>query len=737
MKFAKINIIVLCLFFLCSIESSFAQYNMSLSTKSLLNDLKVCKNNQGIYIPTKELKDKYAMFENNGIVYVSGLAQITDNSVIEKLREKKCIISTQIKDIIAIRVPLCILDGLSDVKGLKYVELGRKVKPDLKDALIDTRADSVQAGIFLPQTYSGKGVIIGVTDWGFDYTHPTFYDTSLTNLRIVRAWDQYKKSGPAPAGLYYGTEFSTQQELLTAEHDTSNIYGLNTHGTHTSAIAAGSGAGTPYRGFAYESELVMVTILVDEASVLDAFNYIYNYAHSAGKPVVVNMSWGLYYMGTLDGSSLLSQSLDYLTDLGVTFVASAGNNGNVNFHIKKEFTQTNNTLRTFIDFEPYSLIPTMWGQSVSMWGAPNMAFGYGLEIYDNTNNLIQNLPIYFTINGMMLDTSVVIGTDTITYKIETEVANPYNQRPGVRLRVRNLKTSTYKIALKVVSDTGSVHLWNIIELINDVGNWGAAFSNPIPNTVAGNDSYGIGEPACAASVIAVGSYRSQIKLPNGNLSFGNISSYSSKGPLISEAIKPEITAPGENVASAVSSFYVGTTIPTATNVTFNGKIYKFGRLSGTSMSGPAVAGIAALLLEVKPSLTPSQIKDLIKQSARLDNYTGIIPSTGDVIWGWGKINAYHAATIAAGVAGFYNNISVDNYVKLFPNPSNGLINFDGVEEGYYNVEVFDVAGKIVYETKIINLSQQLQFNFTMLKKGIYTVSLKSEKTQYNLKLILQ
>ena len=125
-------------------------------------------------------------------------------------------------------------------------------------------------------------------------------DTSLTHLRIVRAWDQYKLSGPSPAGLSYGTEYSSEQELLTAAHDTSNIYGLHTHGTHTSGIAAGSGAGTPYRGFAYEADLVMVTILVDEASVIDAFNYIYNYANSVGKPAVVNMSWGLYYMGTLE-----------------------------------------------------------------------------------------------------------------------------------------------------------------------------------------------------------------------------------------------------------------------------------------------------------------------------------------------------------------------------------------------------------------------------------------------------
>jgi len=725
------------LFFLCLIKSNNAQNNLSISTKSFFNDLKACKNERGQYVATAELTEKYALYKQDGIVYVSGLAKVSDNSVIKALREKKCIINTQIKDIITLRVPLGFLDKLSETKGLIYVELGRKVKPNLKDALKDTRADSVQAGIGLPQAYSGKGVIIGETDWGFDYTHPTFYDTSLTHLRIVRAWDQYKLSGPAPAAYTYGTEYATEQELLTAQHDTSNIYGLHTHGTHTSGIAAGNGAGTPYRGFAYGAEIVMVTILVDEASVLDAFNYIYNYASSAGKPVVINMSWGLYYMGTLDGTSLISQSLDYLSGMGMTFVSSAGNNGDVNFHIKKEFGPSVDTLRTFVAFEPYAQIPTMWGQSISMWGTPNTSFKYGLEIYNNTNNLMLDLPLYNTVDGVVLDTNVIIANDTITYRIESEASNPFNQRPGVRLRVRNLKTSTYNIAVKVVSDTATVHLWNLIELVNDVGNWGAAFTNPIANTTAGDTYYGIGEPTCAASVITVGAYRAQVTLPNGHTYYGNISSFSSKGPLINEVIKPDITAPGANVVSAISSFYNGTPVSTITNVTFNGKIYKFGPMSGTSMSIPVVAGIAGLLLEVNPSLTPAQIKNLLKQTARHDSYTGVISSAGDVLWGWGKVNAYHAARIAAGLSGCSNNTFLSSDFKIFPNPTYGVAFLEGFIEGNYSINIYDVNGKNVYNAHKTYLSQQFQINFTLLKRGIYTVLLESDKNNYIQKLILQ
>ena len=114
----------------------------------------------------------------------------------------------------------------------------------LNKAVPDGRVDSVWAGLGLPQGFNGEGVIIGVTDWGFDYTHPVFYDTTMTHYRVLRAWDQYKKSGPAPAGYDYGTEYVGAEELLNAHCDTVNPYDYGYHGTHCASIAGGAGAGT-------------------------------------------------------------------------------------------------------------------------------------------------------------------------------------------------------------------------------------------------------------------------------------------------------------------------------------------------------------------------------------------------------------------------------------------------------------------------------------------------------------
>ena len=52
--------------------------------------------------------------------------------------------------------------------NFSYIHLANKVKPLLDRVVIGTRVDSVWAGIGLPQGYSGKDIIVGITDWGFE-----------------------------------------------------------------------------------------------------------------------------------------------------------------------------------------------------------------------------------------------------------------------------------------------------------------------------------------------------------------------------------------------------------------------------------------------------------------------------------------------------------------------------------------------------------------------------------------
>lgn len=600
-------------------------------------------------------------------------------------------IGARIGDVVSVRVDAHHLDQVHAIPGITYIELAGKARPDLDKVLWTTRVDSVHRGINLPMAYTGRDVLIGICDWGFDYTHPDLYDTLLTQTRVRAAWDQYKQSGPAPAGFPYGTAYTTPAELLAAGSDTSNIYGHHYHGTHVAGIAGGSGAGTPYRGVAFEAQFLLATWLIDAAAVIDCYAWMKQIADADGKRLVINQSWGLHHMGTLDGNSLISQAINALAAEGVVFVNSAGNNGDVNFHIRKDFA--GDTLRTRIQFYSYSANPNMWGQSISMWGEAGNLFSASVLVTNNTNQVLTQSPWYSTADQpAYLDSMIVVGSDTILFNLTADAAHPLNGRPHFRLRVSN-RIPYLRVGLQVTAPNGTVHLWNVTELTTEVGNWGQAFLAPTAGWTAGDKLYGISEPATTQDLISVAAFSSEYLLINGNLAGGAIASFSSYGPTLDERVKPDIAAPGVSVASAISSFADEPPAPLQ-NVPFNGENYPFARLSGTSMSSPAVAGIVALLLEADPTLSAQEVKDIIMTTARTDQHTGAIPAGGSTRWGMGKVNAYRAIVEALGVVGVPQHD--EGLIGVWPNPTQDLVRLTLPQvAGEVRCTVRDLTGRVV------------------------------------------
>ncbi|MCC6653846.1 MAG: S8 family peptidase, partial [Flavobacteriales bacterium] len=411
------------------------------------------------------------------------------------------------------------------------------------------------------------------------------------------------------------------------------------------------------------------------------------------KRLVVNMSWGLYYLGTLDGNSLLSQAIDAYSDQGITFVNSGGNNGDVNFHIKKTFAE--DTLRSRIQFYDYAQNSAMWGQSITAWGEPGESFSIGFSMTTSGNTLLHDSPWFHSqTQSTYVDSFFVQGNDTVFYNLAMDAAHPLNGRPHARLRVKN-RASTYRIVMKATASTGTVHFWNVTELTNGVGNWGMAFQAGAPGYTAGDEQYGISEPACTASLITVAAYNSDF-WSNGNLIGGNIASFSSFGPTIDERMKPDIAAPGLNVASSISAF-TDDDYTELTSVMFNGVEYPFARFSGTSMAAPMVTGTVALMLEADPDATPSGIKAFIKGNARTDEDTGVIPSEGSTRWGMGKLNAYQAIVHQLGVVAMEEDERDEP--SVWPSPATSTITLHTRGNEPLRIAVFDAMGRRVLEER--------------------------------------
>lgn len=599
-------------------------------------------------------------------------------------------------------------------------------------AAVDGRVDSVRAGINLPQEFTGQGVIIGVTDWGFDYTHPVFYDTSMTRYRVLRAWDQFKTSGPAPAGYTYGTEYIGKDALLAAKCDTSNIYQYAYHGTHCAGIAGGGGAGTIYRGVAVDAEYLFVTVSLTDQEVIDAWRWMYDVAQEEGKRLVISMSWGLYCLDYMDGTGPLADEMQRLTDLGVVFVTSAGNNGDENSHLTHTFTQQD-TVRTSFNFPSSSI-----GSVLTMMNSANQPFSFSVFAMDNSYQIIAESPFFSTSDSALVDDVVdfvlPIGTDSTHIWFYAESTNDYNQRPVVQLYVD--KNTNYKYGIAIAASDGEFHAWNMALIESRYGNWGGEFKRPSnhPDWIAGDNEFTISTPGNVDCAITVAAHASRYTAPSGHLTGGSIADFSSSGPGFGQVSKPDISAPGKGVISSLSSYtttYTGTVQQT---VQFNDRTYKFVPLSGTSMSCPFVAGVAALVLQVNPNLSAAQVKQILLETAYNDEFT---EEAGEIRFGHGKVNAYQAVLQALSTIGIEQYVSPkESTYTIFPNPaSNQCFITANTESESVNCQIFDLSGRIIQQTSLTSGVNSLNLNG--FAPGCYLLKITDNKTVVTKKLVVK
>ena len=598
----------------------------------------------------------------------------------------------------------------------------------LHRAAEDARLDSVRQAINLPQEFTGEGVIIGITDWGFDYTHPVFYDTNMIHYRVLRAWDQFKTSGPAPEGYDYGTEYIGAEALLSAQCDTSNVYDYAYHGTHCAGIAGGAGAGTKYRGVAVDAEFLFVSVNLTDHQVIDAWRWMYDVSQQEGKRLVISMSWGLYYLDNMDGTGALAEEMQRLNDLGVVFVVSAGNNGDENFHLLNTFTQPD-TMRTMFTFPSSSI-----GSTITMMNSENQPFAFSLFVMDNAYNIIGETPFYQTEDGGITDSYLVVNGDSVHYRCDVQSLSEYNQKPVVQLNV--YKNTNYKYGLAVAASGGDFHAWNLALIETNYGNWGGVFTRPgiYPNWKTGDALYGISTPGNIDCAITVAAHSARFKAPSGNFSGGTIADFSSSGPGFGATSKPDLSAPGKNITSSLSSYtntYSGTS---AASMQFNGRTYKFVSLSGTSMSCPFVAGVAALVLQVNPYLSAAQVKDILLQTAYNDQFT---EEAGVLRFGHGKVNAYQA------VLRSMTTVGVDDYVvtkeplfTVFPNPaSNQCFVTANTESDKTLCQLMDMTGRVVLQTILTPGVNTL--NVQSLTPGCYVMKITDNMIVVTKKLIVR
>lgn len=675
----------------------------------------------------------------NGQHYISAFIKVgnIDESVLDNLG---IYVGTKAGSVWTVQVPVDNINAFTQVTGISYIDLDMPVFPYLDSARKQTHADSAQKGIGLPIPATGKNVITGVIDAGFDYNHPTMFDTTYSKYRIQRVWQQ-KAQGIPPSGFAYGNELTDTNAIKNTGYDTAIL----SHGTHVTGIAAGSGYGSTgnnrFRGFAFESDIVLVAIMpapsewavAGESDIVDGMNYIYTYAASVGKPAVVNLSWGAT-IGPHDGSSLFSQACDALTGAGKIFVCAAGNNGEDTVHLGKTFSTTDTSVSTFVTFSPY--LDTSNRQTwVDVWGDTGNSFCVSLKLY-NGNTIADS-----TYTLCLADTAesfTLVGSDgKPCYATLSMTPSEYNDKPHALLYFYSHTSDN--LCLTTTSANATVNMWEGYVLPPE-GYYGYLVNLGYPWAVNGDAKMTVSDIGCTRSAITTAAYTSKtsfVNTSNQSLYYpgavrGKIAPFSSLGPTEDGRIKPDIAAPGFALASSVSSFDTSYNSGGTNNNSIvhadmlNGRTYNYAMLAGTSMASPCAAGIVAMMLQMVPTLNPDSVKAYINDNAIKDNFTGTIPAAGNTTWGHGKINAYGAIRAVTANLSVSNTLSNDPLqCILYPNPNNGgftIIYRSDVHE-MLTVTISDITGKAIHTAYwTVNAgSNNHQFNTGAIAKGIYLV----------------
>lgn len=625
-------------------------------------------------------------------------------------------------------IPIRNLPALSLCKSVSRIEANRGNSITMDTTLFVLGANKVHEGLSpLPQAFTGQGVVVGVQDIGFDLTHPNFYDATATHYRILRLWDMLS-ADTIGSQLYVGADYTTEEALLQYAHSRDGL--IQTHGTHTLGSAAGSGYNSPYRGVAPESEICLVSNAVSEDIIFidsvnyekytyatDAlgFKYMFDYADAVGKPCVVSFSEGSS-MDFRGDDQLYYEVLDSLTSVpGHIMVASAGNDGQRVSHFRKPAHTPSAsaqliTSASAITFSvkgrgDFSMLFHLTGEEEQMADYPLSPQAI-LQMPDSllTDTLfVGGLPYYVTAtcyNSCFDDSDLVVET-----VLQTQGGLGVNRLVTVELL-----------------GEGDVDFYR-----------GSGNVVPISPT-EGDNAYGIHSPSSAPSVISVGAtgYRTGFVNYLGEYheynqgTHGARSDYSSVGPTFDERIKPDVMAPGTNVISSYSSYYLEAK-PDARDIgsdvehfDFRGRTYAWNSNSGTSMSTPVVAGAIALWLEANPMLTRQDVMGIIERTSKHYDPSLTYPNN---LYGYGEIDIYAGLLDVLGISGI-KDIShhqpKDIGISLSPD---GLLVVSGksLTGQQVTVRIYSVAGVLVSTQRGHAADGKLTLSVQSLPRGVYAV----------------
>ena len=517
---------------------------------------------------------------------------------------------------VAIEVSAENLGRIATMPGVRRVELVQQVHATLSASVSLIGAPALWDKLGGPAG-AGDGVKIAILDTGIDASHPMFSDEGFVS----------------PPGFPRGDATTSNNKVIVAKafiRSGSNPADENGHGTNVAAIAAGN-ANTmspigPLSGVAPRAFLGNYRVLDREGNgTTDLVSRALEEALADGFDIV-NMS-----LSGDAGSSFgfLDRAVESAVSAGMIVVVAAGNDGAAGE----------------MSIGSPGIVP-----SVITVGATTNS-----HVISPMVSVVSPAPVSPDIKGI----PSTVGTGSLS-SFETpigpvayvDVASVDGQKRGceslpagslsgkIALIERGNCLFTEKVNAAHAAGAVAVIVYNKSVLEGNDGG-----EQLIEMDVEGTEIPSVFIPRSAGIALSEWSKShpdAQVSIAaKGSIEFTPdfVPAFSARGPSLLGALKPDLVAPGTFIyAGALREFIAdGITDPSG-----------FANATGTSQATPHVAGSAALLTQLHPLWTPSQIKSALMSSANSEIFNNASKTVkADILdMGAGRIDLARAANIS-------------------------------------------------------------------------------------------
>ncbi len=480
-----------------------------------------------------------------------------------------------------VAVPDSRASALAALPGVLRVQPVRRVYPKLNRALEVHRVPEAWNALPEGREGAGAGVKIGIVDSGIDANHPGFAGELPALSGFPKVLDEsdlaYTNSKIIVAKNYTALESGGDNDA--GDHDG--------HGTGTAMAAAGGQTDSPYgliSGVAPMAYLGNYKVLSGGSTSSDLIAKAVDDAVADGMDVL-NLSLGSIVMSysDLDPSRWIDvEALSAAAQAGVIVVVAAGNEGPGATTISDYGSLADVITAGAIRNSRY-LADGIYAFGSSLAGLPGDSPGPGEPVsaplfdamsVDPTGLGCSSLPEGSAAGKVLL---ILRGTCTFETKLLNAAAAGavaaiiYNNENGTAFHYRGQYLGTATLPALFVTNSDGMALRD--------------------------------QTAEAEDTTAVLDFRGTTEFPMST----TVAGFSSRGPSLGSALKPDLVAVGYEIVTAAQSTY-----PSGESYSPTGYL----DTAGTSFSAPLAAGAAAVLRAARPGLTAGQYRSLLVNTSR-------------------------------------------------------------------------------------------------------------------------